>query len=291
VHQAVELGKHFRIADKRWLSDRVFSIWVEAPDIAAAFEPGQFVIVRPDDTSERIPLTIAGTDREKSCIRLIVQVVGGTTRLMSRMPVSSTLLDVVGPLGRPIEVKRYPGPIIGVAGGLGAAPLLPQLVSYREAGNRIICILGARTLPQLLLMDELQNVAHELHITTDDGSYIRKGLVTDVLLDVLDNGTTPSLIIAIGPPIMMKATCELAVRRGLPVMASLNPIMVDGTGMCGGCRVTVNGQTYFACVDGPDFDGSRVNWDELMARLDTYRPQERIVSDHSCKIGRGRVVA
>ena len=288
MHQAIELGKNFRIADKRWLSDRVFSMWVEAEDIAAAFHPGQFVIVRVDEMGERIPLTIAEVDAERTKIRLVVQVVGHTTRQMSRLNAFDSLLDVVGPLGRPIEIHRYPGPVLGVGGGLGAAPLLPQLAAYRAAGNRIIAIVGARSRDQMMLVDEFEKTAHELYLTTDDGSHARKGLVTDVLIDLLDQGVKPSLIIAIGPPIMMKATCELAVRRGFPVMASLNPVMVDGTGMCGGCRVTIGDKTYFACVDGPDFDGSRVNWDELMSRLNTYRPQEKVVQEHSCNIGLGR---
>ncbi len=288
MHQAFELGKNFRIADKRWLSDRVFSMWVEAADIAAAFRPGQFVIVRAEELGERIPLTIAEVDAGRTRIRLVVQVVGHTTRRMSRLNAGDNLLDVAGPLGRPIEIRRYPGPVLGVGGGLGAAPLLPQLAAYREAGNEVIAIVGARSRDQMMLIDEFQRTAHALHLATDDGSCARKGLVTDVLLDLLDQGVKPALIVAIGPPIMMKATCELAVRRGFPVMASLNPVMVDGTGMCGGCRVTIGDKTYFACVDGPDFDGSRVNWDELMSRLNTYRPQEKIAQDHTCNIGLGR---
>jgi ferredoxin--NADP+ reductase/dihydroorotate dehydrogenase electron transfer subunit len=177
--------------------------------------------------------------------------------------------------------------VIGVGGGLGAAPLLPQLKAYRDAGNQIIAILGARNAKQMLLLQETQAVAHELHLATDDGSMARKGFVSDVLTDLLDTGVRPSLIIAIGPPIMMKVTCGLAVKRGFPVMASLNPIMVDGTGMCGGCRVTVGDQTYFACVDGPDFDGSKVDWDEVMARLGTYRSQEKAAYEHNCRIGLG----
>ncbi len=288
VHQGIELGKNFRIADKRWLSDRVFSMWVEARDIAAAFHPGQFVIVRVDEAGERIPLTIAEVDAARTKIRLVVQVVGYTTRLMSRLNVSDALLDIAGPLGRPVEVQRLPGPVLGVGGGLGAAPLLPQLAAHRAMGNRVLAIVGARSRDQMMLVEEFEKTVHELHLTTDDGSHARKGLVTDVLTDLLDAGVNPALIIAIGPPIMMKATCEVAVRRGIPVMASLNPVMVDGTGMCGGCRVTIGEKTYFACVDGPDFDGSRVNWDEMLARLNTYRQQEKIVMDHSCNIGLGR---
>jgi ferredoxin/flavodoxin---NADP+ reductase len=288
VHQAIEFGKNFRITDKRWLSDRVFSMWVEAPDIAAAFNPGQFVIVRVDGMGERVPLTIAEVDAEKTKIRLVVQVVGHTTHRMSRLNAFDTLLDLAGPLGRPVEVHPCSGPVLGVGGGLGAAPLLPQLAAHRAAGNRVLAIVGARSRDQMMLVEEFEKVAHELHLTTDDGSHVRKGFVTDVLLDLLDNGVKPSLIIAIGPPIMMKATCEVAVRHGIPVMASLNPVMVDGTGMCGGCRVTIGDKTLFACVDGPDFDGSRVNWDELISRLNTYRPQEKAVQDHSCNIGLGR---
>jgi NAD(P)H-flavin reductase len=198
---------------------------------------------------------------------------------------------MLGPLGKPIEVRSYPGPVLAVAGGVGAAPILPQLRSYRHAGNRIVAILGARNRHQLLLADELRDTTDDLHVTTDDGSFARKGFVTEVMLELLEGGLDPSLVIAIGPPIMMKVCCEIALRHGLPVMASLNPIMVDGTGMCGGCRVTVGDQTLFACVDGPDFDGGRVNWDELLSRLNTYRPQEKAMFDHSCKIGRGRLAS
>jgi ferredoxin--NADP+ reductase len=290
VHQAIEWGKQFRINNKKWLSERIFSMWIEAPDIAKAFRPGQFVIVRINELGERVPLTIAGVDDSKTQIHLVVQAVGYTTQTMGELKISDYLMDVVGPLGRPVEIHKYSAPILGVAGGVGAAPILPQLQAYREAGNEIITVLGAKTADQLLLVDELQKVSHQLHITTDDGSSGRKGLVTEVVLDLLDKGLNPAHMIAIGPPIMMKFTCELAVRRGVPVMASLNPIMVDGTGMCGGCRVTVGDKTYFACVDGPDFDGSQVNWNEMMSRLGTYTAQEKQVLEHNCKIGIGRTI-
>lgn len=286
MHQAVELGKNFRVLEKKWLSDVAFSVWLEAPDIARAFRAGQFVIVRLDEDGERIPLTIAEVDERRTRIRLVVQIVGLTTRQMSSMRPSDHVLDVVGPLGRPVEIRKYPGPIVGVAGGVGAAPLLPQMKAYRDAGNKTLAIMGARNTSRLLLVDEMRRVAHDLHLTTDDGSFIRKGLVTDVLTELLERGLRPSLIIAIGPAVMMKATCELATKRSLPIMVSLNPIMVDGTGMCGGCRVTVASETFFACVDGPDFDGSQVNWDELISRLDTYKHQEKIALNHACRIGR-----
>ncbi len=289
MHKGTRFGKNFKIMEKQWLSDRIFSLWIEAPHIAQAFRPGQFVLVRMDRAGERIPLTVAAVDDSLSQSRLIVQAVGFTTRQLSRLGESDHLLDVVGPLGKPIEVKKHSGPVLGVAGGVGAAPLLPQLKAYRHAGNEVITILGARDAQQLLLVDELREVSDELYLTTDDGSFERKGLVTDVLAEVLDSGIAPSLIVAIGPPIMMKFTCELAVSRGFPVMASLNPVMVDGTGMCGGCRVTIGDKTYFACVDGPDFDGSQVNWGELMARLGTYNSQEKYLVDHHCRIGGGSV--
>lgn len=286
MHQTVGLGKNFRVLEKTWLSDVAFSVWLEAPDIARAFRPGQFVIIRLDQSGERIPLTIAEVDERRTHIRLVVQVVGLTTRQMSFLRPSDYVLDVVGPLGRPVEIRKYPGPIVGVAGGVGAAPLLPQMKAYRDAGNRILAIVGARNTSRLLLVDEMRRVAHDLYLTTDDGSFIRKGLVTDVLSELLERGLRPSLIIAIGPAVMMKVTCELATKRSLPIMVSLNPVMVDGTGMCGGCRVTVANETFFACVDGPDFDGSQVNWDELISRLDTYKHQEKIALNHTCRIGR-----
>ena len=289
MHDRVRLGKNFKIVGKQWHSDHTFSLWLEARHIAEAFRPGQFVMVRIDKMGERIPLTVAAVDDSRSRIRLVVQAVGFTTRHLSRLTESDHLLDVVGPLGKPIEVRKYPGPILGVAGGVGAAPLLPQLKAYRHAGNRIMTILGARNARQLLLVDELREVSDKLYLTTDDGSFERKGLVTEVMAEVIDSGVKPSLIVAIGPPIMMKLTCELAVSRGFPVTASLNPVMVDGTGMCGGCRVTVGDETYFACVDGPDFDGSKVNWGELMARLGTYNSQEKYLADHHCRVGGGRV--
>jgi ferredoxin--NADP+ reductase len=290
VHQAIEWGKQFRINSKKWLSERIFSMWIEAPDIAQAFQPGQFVIVRIDELGERVPLTIAGVDDGKTQIHLVVQAVGYTTQTMGQLNISDYLMDVVGPLGRPIEIHKYSAPILGVAGGVGAAPILPQLKAYREAGNEIVVVLGAKSADQLLLVDELKKVAHQLHIITDDGSSGRKGLVTHMVTELLDNGLKPAHMIAIGPPIMMKFTCELAVQRGIPVMASLNPIMVDGTGMCGGCRVTVGDKTYFACVDGPDFDGSQVNWNEMMSRLGTYTAQEKQVLEHNCQIGLGRTI-
>lgn len=284
MHQGVQLGKDFRISEKRWLSDNVFSVWLEAPDIARAWRPGQFVIVRIDETGERIPLTVAAVDESCRQIHLVVQVVGYTTRHMSLLRVSDLVLDVVGPLGHPVEIRKYPGPVMGIGGGVGAAPLLAQLKAYREAGNEIVSIIGARKGSRLVLVNEIQRVSHDLHITTEDGSCGTKGLVTDVLVDLLDSGLSPSLIIAIGPPLMMRAVCNIANLRRIRVVASLNPIMVDGTGMCGGCRVTVAGQTRFACVDGPDFDGSNINWEELISRLGAYSAEEELARNVDCSI-------
>ncbi len=279
----------YRIINKSQLSEHVFRIDVVAPLVAQARKAGQFVIVSPEaEGGERIPLTIAGADREKGTIRLIFQRVGKTTAQMAEIPEGGTLGYVAGPLGRPTHIEKF-GTVVCVGGGIGVAPLLPIAEAMREAGNAIISILGARTKELLILEEEFTSLSDETVIVTDDGSYGRKALVTEPLQGVCARRPKPDLAVAIGPAIMMKFCCEMTRRYSVPTQVSLNTIMVDGTGMCGGCRVEVGGQTRFVCVDGPEFDGHQVNFDLMMRRMDAYKDLEKRAlqqyKDHQCKIG------
>ena len=263
---------------------------VEAPKIARKRKAGQFVIVRAGEESERIPLTIAGASPQKGTITLYIQRTGAsTTEIVSRRA-GQEISDVVGPLGRPTELIES-GTAVCVGGGIGVAPILPIAAALKEHGANVIGILGARTSELMILKDEMAEIVDELIITTDDGSAGRKGFVTDALKKLLAERQLDA-VYAIGPVIMMKAVCEVTRPAGVKTIVSLNPIMVDGTGMCGGCRVTVGGQTRFVCVDGPEFDGHQVNFDELMQRLNTYRNSEaagrtHLEADHpECKINR-----
>ena len=282
----------YRIVNKSQLSENVFRIDVEAPLVAQARKAGQFVIVSPEaEGGERIPLTIAGADREKGTIRLIFQRVGKTTAQMSEIPEGGTLGYVAGPLGRPTHIEKF-GTVVCVGGGIGVAPLLPIAEAMRKAGNAIISILGARTKELLILEEEFTSLSDETVIVTDDGSYGRKALVTEPLQEVCARSPKPDLAVAIGPAIMMKFCCEMTRRYSVPTQVSLNTIMVDGTGMCGGCRVEVGGQARFVCVDGPEFDGHQVNFDLMMRRMDAYKDLEKRAlqqyKDHQCKIGLDR---
>ncbi|MBN2128165.1 MAG: sulfide/dihydroorotate dehydrogenase-like FAD/NAD-binding protein, partial [Sedimentisphaerales bacterium] len=259
-----------------------------APRIAKARKPCQFVILRPYDHSERIPLTVAETNPDAGTITLIVQTVGKTTLEMAQTPAEKGFLDVVGPLGHPSHIESF-GRVVCIGGGLGAAVIYPQAVALRDAGNEVISIIGARTKDLILLEDHLRRVSDDVILTTDDGSAGRKGFVTDALKSLLDDPDHPvGAIYCAGPVIMMKAVAETTRPAKIPTIVSLNPIMVDGTGMCGGCRVTIDGQTKFACVDGPEFDGHHVDYDELMDRLTTYRNMEqrsrRQYEQHQCKL-------
>lgn len=279
----------YRIINKSQLSEHVFRIDVVAPLVAQARKAGQFVIVSPEaEGGERIPLTIAGADREKGTIRLIFQRVGKTTAQMAEIPEGGTLGYVAGPLGRPTHIEKF-GTVVCVGGGIGVAPLLPIAEAMREAGNAIISILGVRTKELLILEEEFTSLSDETVIVTDDGSYGRKALVTEPLQEVCARRPKPDLAVAIGPAIMMKFCCEMTRRYSVPTQVSLNTIMVDGTGMCGGCRVEVGGQTQFVCVDGPEFDGHQVNFDLMMRRMDAYKDLEKRAlqqyKDHQCKIG------
>jgi NAD(P)H-flavin reductase len=281
------------ICTREELGRNVIRFVVDAPLVATHRKPGQFVIIRVTDHGERIPLTIADADPEMGTISLIVQSVGKTTREMAMLRSGDTIHDIVGPLGRPTHIEQF-GSVLCVGGGIGIAPLYPIAKGMKEAHNHVITVLGARTHDLLILEDDLRTVSDELIVTTDDGSYGTKGLVTDAIRSLVNGRTHIDQAVVIGPPLMMKFTSLLTKELGIPTMASLNPIMIDGTGMCGGCRVTVGGEMKFACVDGPEFDAHKVDWDNMIRRLGTYRTAERQAAeryDHECHIGLDAVEA
>jgi ferredoxin--NADP+ reductase len=265
----------FKILEKREMADNtVCHLTIEAPLIAKKAKPGQFVVLRPTETGERIPLTMAGTDPTRGTIDIIFQVVGKTTALMRTFQKGDAILDIIGPLGRPTHLEKL-GTVICVGGGTGIAVLYPITRALKEIGNHVISIIGARTKDLLILEEEMKNVSTELFVTTDDGSYGRHGFVTDALKDLLDERKDVKLVVGIGPVPMMKFVCKTTEPYGVKTMVSLNAIMVDATGMCGACRVTVGGKTQFCCVDGPEFDGHQVDFNELIKRQAAYLKEER----------------
>lgn len=266
----------FRIVHKEILSPTVKKLVLEARDIAKKALPGQFAVIRIDEKGERIPLTIVNADKDKGLITLIFQEVGFTTRKLGRLKEGQNVSDVLGPLGHPAEIKKY-GTVVCVAGGVGVAEVLPVAEAMRNAGNKVSGIIGARSKDLIILERQMRAVCHELHTTTDDGTYGQKGLVTDVLKNLI-NSTTINLVYAIGPVAMMQAVSELTRSYNIKTIVCLNPVMVDGTGMCGSCRVTVDGKVKFCCVDGPDFDGHKVDFSELKQRLKMFQPQEEEVN-------------
>ncbi len=268
----------FKILSKRALAANEFDLWIDAPHIAKNGHAGQFVVLRPSDLGERIPLTIADYDREKGHIRIIFQVVGKTTALLSKLEVGDSIADILGPLGTPSEIEKY-GTVMMVGGGVGIAALYPIIKELKLAGNRVITILGGRTSELVIMKEECAQYSDELLITTDDGSEGIKGVVTTAMDMVAQRGEKVDYCWAIGPTIMMKFAALKAKELNIPCWVSLNPIMIDGTGMCGGCRVTVNDQIRFACVDGPEFDGWGVNWNEFMTRMRQYKDEEKISYD------------
>ena len=277
------------IISKKKLSEDVFTAEIEAPLIAQARKPGQFVIVGiTNDYSERIPLTIADADSEKGTIRLIWQAIGKTTAELAELKEGQNIACVVGPLGRPTHIENF-GLIVCVSGGIGNAPMLPIARALKQAGNKIISILGARNKELIILEDQFAAISDELIVTTDDGSYGSKALVTEPLKEICARDKKPDQAFAIGPAIMMKFCCEVTKQFDVPTQVSLNTIMVDGTGMCGGCRIEFDGKPKFVCVDGPEFDGHKVNFDLMMKRLNAYKVQERQIyqqhKDHECRIG------
>ena len=264
----------YAIVRKERLADVVTLLEVEAPPIATKAKAGQFVIVRLREDSERVPLTLSDWNSQAGTITIIFQHIGKSTHELSLVETGGVIRDVVGPLGKPSEIDRF-GTVICVGGGIGVAELRPIARAIKTAGNTVISIIGARDKSLLILEDEMRAVSDELHVTTDNGSYGRKGFVSDVLADMLKNGRAIDLVYAIGPVPMMKVVAEQTRPHGLKTIVSLDAIMVDGTGMCGSCRVTVGGETRFTCVDGPDFDAHQVDWDELSARKKIYVPQEK----------------
>jgi ferredoxin--NADP+ reductase len=274
-----------KIVDACELAPQTWRFEIEADHIARRGHAGQFVILRVSEPGERIPLTIAHRDPDAGTITIVVQEVGKTTRDLNRLRAGDEILDLAGPLGKATEIPAAKT-VVCVGGGIGNAVVWPQVQALKEAGNTVVAILGARTRELLILEDEIRALADEVIVTTDDGSYGRKGMVTHALQDLIDSGRAIDEVICIGPVVMMKFVCKTTAPYGIPTLASLNPIMVDGTGMCGACRVTVGGETRFACVEGPEFDGHRVDFDELMQRLAYYRPEEKSALDHACRLER-----
>lgn len=266
-----------KVLYKERLSDEVFRMRIEAPLIAKERHPGQFVIIQIDtDYGERIPLTIADADPEEESITIIFQTVGNTTHRLARIEVGQSIENVLGPLGQPTHIEKF-GKVVCVGGGIGVAPMHPIAQGMKNAGNEVKIIMGARNRELLIMEEDMDRIADELIICTDDGSYGRKALVTEPLKELCETWK-PDLVVAIGPPIMMKFCAETTRPYGIYTIVSLNTIMIDGTGMCGGCRVSVGGETKFVCVDGPEFDGHLVDFDNMMLRLGTYK--EREAKDH-----------
>ena len=271
----------FKILKAEQLADKIFLMDVEAPRVAKSCEPGEFVIVKMDEIGERIPLTICDYNREAGVVTIVFQIVGASTQRMSELKAGDAFEDVVGPLGRPSEFVHEDLEVLKnkkmlfVAGGVGTAPVYPQVKWLRAHGIDADVIVGAKNKDLLILEDQMRAVAGNLYVTTDDGSYVRKGMVTDVIKDlVINQGKKYDVCVAIGPMIMMKFVCLLTKELNLPTIVSMNPIMIDGTGMCGACRLTVGDEVKFACVDGPEFDGHLVNFDEAMKRQQMYKTQE-----------------
>ncbi len=274
----------FEVVKKQRLSEGVYRISVRAPHIAKKRKAGQFVIVIASEGGERVPLTIAESDVEAGTIDIVYQAVGRSTRELAEIGEGESIPHVAGPLGSPTHIEKV-GTVVVVGGGVGAAAAYPIAAAEKEAGNRLISIIGARTKELVILEEEFAAVSDELIVTSDDGSYGRKGFVTQALLELIESGEEINEVVAAGPVVMMRAVAETTRSYGIKTTVSLNPIMVDGTGMCGGCRVSVGGQTYFACVDGPEFDGHLVDFEELLARLSAYKDQEAVDPEgHKCKL-------
>jgi ferredoxin/flavodoxin---NADP+ reductase len=274
----------YQIVRKRVLNPSVIQMDILAPAIARKAEPGQFIILRVNDEGERIPLTIADFDRDAGLVTIIFQVVGKTTQILAELNEKDTVLDFVGPLGVPSHLDNYHRVAV-IGGGLGSAIAYPQAKKLHQLGAYVDIIAGFRNKDLIILEDEMRAVCDHLYLTTDDGSNGHKGFVSDVLKQLLEAGGQYDLVIAIGPLIMMKVVSNLTRPYGIKTVVSMNPVMVDGTGMCGGCRITVGGETKFACVDGPDFDGHLVNFDEAMRRQQMYKNYEKeSMAAHQCRL-------
>jgi ferredoxin--NADP+ reductase len=277
-----------KIVRCEFIADNVKRFEIEAPKIAVKRKAGQFVIIRIDENGERIPLTIADSDKEKGTITLIIQGVGKTTKALNDKEAGDTILDVVGPLGMPSHIEDF-GVAVSIGGGVGTAIAYPTAVALKEAGNHVITINGARNRELVILEKEMKAVSDEAYITTDDGSYGFHGFVTQMLQKLIDDGTDVKFVLAIGPIPMMKAVADVTKPYGIKTVVSLNPIMVDGTGMCGACRVTVNGETKFACIDGPEFDAHQVDFSNLTNRNKVYGKFEKESLEkyeHECNLSK-----
>jgi len=277
-----------KVLDNRQIGPLIWKMLIEIPRLVIKAKAGQFVIIRVNEHGERVPMSIAGLDRQKGILTVIYQVVGKTSALMTTVPAGGELADCVGPLGAPSHIDNW-GTACVIGGGIGIAPIYPIAQAYKEAGNELITIIGARSKNLLFYEDEHRAVADEFHVCTDDGSYGQKGFVSEVLKKLLDEGRKIGQIMAIGPVPMMRVVADLTKGYNVPTWVSLNPIMIDGTGMCGGCRVAVEGKTMFACVDGPDFDGHKVDFELLSKRLGAYKDMEkaamkRFLEDPHCRL-------
>ena len=277
----------FKILKKEEWSPSVFAMEIEAPRVAKKAKAGQFIVLRVDEEGERIPLTIADFNRETGAVLIVFQVIGASTMKLAALNAGDAIVDFVGPLGQPSEIEKF-GTVVVVGGGIGVAPTYPIARAMKEAGNKVIAIMGAKTKDILIMEEEMKAVTDEVVVTTDDGSYGMKGFVTNAVQALVDRGEKIDQITAIGPVIMMKSVADATRSLGIRTIVSLNPIMVDGTGMCGGCRVQVGDETKFACVDGPEFDGHLVDFKGLMSRQRMYRDLEAQEKDHVCNIGLDR---
>ncbi len=261
-----------KIIEKEYFSKNVIKLVIEAPEIAHSRKPGHFVIIRVDNKGERIPLTIADADEAKGTITLVIQRVGVTSSKLTDLKAGDTILDVAGPMGQSTHLEKV-GTVLCAGGGVGVAPLMPIVKGLKEAGNRVITILAARSKDLIILEDQIKEYSDELIVMTDDGSYGKKGLVTHGMEEVIQREKV-NMSVVIGPAIMMKFASLTTKKYNIPTVASLNTIMVDGTGMCGACRVTVGGKTKFVCIDGPEFDAHQVDFDQMLQRLGAYKDQE-----------------
>lgn len=276
----------FEILEKKSLNPFVTMMKINAPRVAKKAEPGQFIILRTDSEGERIPLTIADFDREKGSVTIMFQIVGSTTEKLNHMNVGDSLSDFVGPLGKATETAGLKKVAV-VGGGVGCAIAYPVAKKLHEMGVEVHVIAGFRNKELVILADEFKKASSKFEIMTDDGSAGEKGLVTDALKKLIESGEKYDRVITIGPLIMMKFVCQLTKEYNIPTVASMNPVMIDGTGMCGGCRLTVGGETKFACVDGPEFDGHLIDFDEAMARSASYRTFERKAHENTCNLFKG----
>lgn len=274
------------ILKKEKLNDNVARITVEAPAIARAAKPGQFVVIVPAQNAERIPLTIADTDTVKGTITIIFQIVGATTKVLDSLKEGTEIPHLLGPLGVPSHIEKF-GTVVVIGGGVGIAEIYPAVKGLREKGNKVITIIGARCKDLLIYEKELGARSSELRVTTDDGTCGRKGFVSDELKDIIASGEKIDLVIAVGPVPMMRVCCDVTRAHNIKTMVSLNPLMLDATGMCGICRVTVAGKIKFACVEGPEFDGHDVDFRELTERLSAYKDVEKKAYDHVCRLLNG----